>query len=441
MNQPQLPEIHPAELRVGHYVVLDLGWMAHPFPRSSFLVTTERELDVLRSLKLKKVRIDPQRCEFPEVEGGQAHPDVNVAGAGVPQSTAAAHNQSSPLQQAGQAPAQPSALSPVDAHRAAQERAEKRFQEGARCFKAVTTLAESQPEAAAAQTQVLVNGLLAELGSQGESSIRLLDQVMGDRHAQHAVNVMVLSLLLGKATGLAAPDMEALGQAAFLHDVGKVRLPTQVRNLDDSLTPAQRKAYESHVALGVDIGRSMKLPVAVLQAIAQHHEAVDGSGFPAGSKGDRLSRASQVLALINRYDGLCNPWNPARALTPHEAVSRLFASHRSRFDAHVLQAFIRMMGVYPPGSIVQLSDGRYAQVHLVNATQPLKPTLLVHEPKQRAQPLVVLDLAQMPDVSVQRSLRADQLPRAVLDDLAPQARYCYFFERAAQSAGDGGGTR
>jgi len=437
MNQPQLPEVDPSELRVGHYVVLNLGWMAHPFPRSSFLVTTERELDTLRSLKLRKVSIDPQRCEFPEAVAPAVPEEVAADAAQASEPAAGGARQARPATPIGTPPSVPS---PVEAHRAAQERAEKRFQEGSRCFKAVTTLVETQPEAAAAQTQVLVGGLLAELGSQGESSIRLLDQVMGDRHAQHAVNVMVLSLLLGKAVGLAAADMEALGQAAFLHDVGKSRLPTQVRNLDDSLTPAQRKAYESHVALGVDMGRSMKLPVAVLQAMAQHHEAVDGSGFPTGCKGDRLSRAAQVLALINRYDGLCNPWNPARALTPHEAVSRLFASHRSRFDAHVLQAFIRMMGVYPPGSIVQLSDGRYAQVHVVNATQPLKPTLLVHEPRQRPQPFVIVDLARLPDVSVQRSLRADQLPRAVLDDLAPQARYCYFFERAAQSAGDGGGT-
>ncbi|MBY0465632.1 MAG: phosphohydrolase, partial [Burkholderiales bacterium] len=142
-----------------------------------------------------------------------------------------------------------------------------------------------------------------------------------------------------------------------------------------------------------------------------------------------------------RYDGLCNPVNPARALTPHEAVSRLFASYRARFDAQVLQAFIRMMGVYPPGSIVQLSDGRYAQVHVVNASQPLKPTLLVHAPGTRPQPFLMLDLAQEPNLSVQRSLRSDQLPRQVLDDLAPQARYCYFFERAIQSAvNEGGGA-
>lgn len=429
MTQPPLPEIDLRDLRVGHYVILDLGWMAHPFPRSSFLVTTERELDTLRSLRLERVRIDPSRSELPDPDSPAPEgPPHDAAESSEPQVVSA----SAP------APLPDPALAGLDAHRTAQERAERHFQEGARCFKSVSALVDKQPEAAAAQAQVFVNGLLTEMSSHGESAIRLLDQVMGDRHAQHAVNVMVLCLLLGKAVGLAEADLDGLGQAAFLHDVGKIRLPTPVRNLDDSLTPAQRKAYESHVALGVEIGRSMKLPNPVLQAIAQHHEAMDGTGFPTGCPGERISRQAQVLALVNRYDGLCNPWNPARALTPHEAVSRLFASGRARFDAQVLQAFIRMMGVYPPGSIVQLSDGRYAQVHVVNASRPLKPTLLVHAPGAGEQPFRVIDLAQLPDVSVQRSLRADQLPRAVLDDLAPRARYCYFFERAVQGDGEQG---
>ncbi len=427
MTPPALPEIDLSELSVGHYVILDLGWMAHPFPRSSFLITSERELETLRSLKLKRVRIDPKRSELPEAGATRINPNLDVlAVASAPLTT-------------GLVTPPPVTPSPAEVYRMAQERAERRFQEGARCFKVIAGSVAQQPEVAALQSQQFVNGLLAEMNGHGESAIRLLDQVMGDRQAQHAVNVMVLSLLLGKAIGLSAADIEGLGQAAFLHDVGKIRLPTPVRNLDESFSPAQRKAYEGHVVYGVEIGRSMKLPNTVLQPMAQHHEAADGTGFPTGCKGDRIARPSQVLALINRYDGLCNPQNPARALTPHEAVSRLFALYRARFDAHVLQAFIRMMGVYPPGSIVQLNDGRYAQVHVVNASQPLKPILLVHAPSLKPQPVMILDLVQAPELSVQRSLRADQLPRAVLEDLTPQARYCYFFERAAQSVGIEGG--
>lgn len=425
MTQPPLPELELSELRLGHYVILDLGWMAHPFARSSFLITSQHEIDTLRSLKLQRVRFDPSRSELQEAVGAQA-----------PSPAGQATSSEGPLVGVSiEAPMAADAPSAVDEHRAAQKRAERHFLEGARCFKAVAGLVEKQPELAAAESKLFVHGLMAEMSGHGESAIRLLDQVMGDRHAQHAVNVMVLCLLLGKAVGLSETEIDGLGQAAFLHDVGKLKLPTQVRNLDESLTPAQRKAYEGHVAHGVEIGRSMKLGNGALQAMAQHHEAVDGTGFPTGCKGERISRQAQVLALVNRYDGLCNPWNPARSLTPHEAISRLFSTMRAKFDAPVLQAFIRMMGVYPPGSIVQLTDGRFAQVHVVNASRPLKPVLLVHEPSTQEQPFQVLDLGQLPGVSVQRSLRADQLPRAVLNALAPGARYCYFFERAVHGTG------
>jgi hypothetical protein len=90
--------------------------------------------------------------------------------------------------------------------------------------------------------------------------------------------------------------------------------------------------------------------------------------------------------------------------------------------------------------MVQLSDGRYAQVQVVNASRPLKPTLLVHEPGRSESPCAIVDLSHVPDVSVQRSLRPDQLPRAVLEVLTPRARYCYFFERAGQGPDAEGGA-
>ena len=86
-----------------------------------------------------------------------------------------------------------------------------------------------------------------------------------------------------------------------------------------------------------------------------------------------MSAAARIVALVNRYDNLCNPPSLAKALTPHEALSLLFAQARSQFDATMLNAFIRMMGVYPAGSVVQLTDDRYALVMSVNSTRPLKP--------------------------------------------------------------------
>ena len=92
-----------------------------------------------------------------------------------------------------------------------------------------------------------------------------------------------------------------------------------------------------------------------------------------------MTMAARIVALVNRFDNLCNPHLLARALTPHESLALLFAQWRSQFDTSILSAFIKMMGVYPPGSVVQLTDDRYGLVMAVNSARPLKPSVLVHD--------------------------------------------------------------
>lgn len=430
MSEPPLPLIPVSDLRIGHFVLLDLGWMAHPFPRNHFRITSPRQIDTIRGLGLSRVRIDPARSEFDETPANEPTPPGDPAAAA------------------------PAAAAPDPAAEAAQARAralaeqrrtlalcERQYMEGTRRYRAVLDALEQNPLAAGEKARAGIDAILTEMDGQGESAIRLLGDVQGERGAQHAMNVTVLSLLLGRAMGLDAAALQSLGVAAFLHDVGKTRLPDIVRFKDEAFTPAQLKAYQEHVAHGVALGRAMGLDVTALLAIAQHHEAADGSGFPRGCAGSEMGVAAHILALVNRYDGLCNPLNPVRALTPHEALARLFATQKARFDPPTLSAFIRMLGVYPPGSIVQLSDGRYAQVHAVNAARPLKPRVLVHDPRVPRSEALLLDLQATPDLSIQRSLRADQLPRAALDYLEPRPRYCYFFERALRvddaTRGDG----
>jgi hypothetical protein len=116
-------------------------------------------------------------------------------------------------------------------------------------------------------------------------------------------------------------------------------------------------------------------------------------------------------------------------MTPHEALSLMFAQHKSRFDAVALSAFIRMMGVYPPGSVVQLVDERYASVVSVNSSRPLKPRVIVYEPGVSRLDALILDLEHARNVSIRRSLKPSALPTVALDCLAPRQRICYFFER------------
>ena len=240
----------------------------------------------------------------------------------------------------------------------------------------------------------------------------------------------VVSLLLGKIAGLSSNDMRELGVGALLHDLGKLDLPDRLRWQDEQSSPSERQVYQQHVSYGVELGKKMGLSPAAILVIAQHHELADGSGYPLHLGNEKLSNASRIVALVNRYDNLCNPANPAQALTPHEALSMLFVQMKSRFDKAILALFIRMMGVYPPGSSVQLSDGRYAIVASVNSARPLKPKVVVYDPQIPKEDALLLDLETMPDLGIKNSLKPIQLPRAVHDYLSPRKRLCYFFERA-----------
>lgn len=420
-NQEQFIEV--ARLRVGHYVFVDLGWMSHPFPLNRFKISSPDQIATLRSLGLERIRYSPERSD-PEPE--VAAPTAEDADGGVATADDRVESDATERRRVLLA-----------AQRASLQACERQFGEAARCFRQINQNLHTQPELAREAVQGLIGGFVGNLLGERESCIRLLSEKVGERPALHALNVTIISLLLGRACGLAAEVLQDLGMAALLHDIGKVELPARLRFQDDPQSHAEQQLYQEHVGYGVALGKKMGLPPGVLLAIGQHHEFADGSGYPRRLGGDRLTSLARILALVNRYDNLCNPGNPATALTPHEALSQIFALGKKRFDSTTLHAFVRMMGVYPPGSVVQLSDERYALVVSVNSARPLKPSVLIHDPGVALEEALVVDLEQAGDLGIRRSLRPLQLTKAAIDYLSPRQRMCYFFEHAA-TAEDGG---
>jgi hypothetical protein len=205
-------------------------------------------------------------------------------------------------------------------------------------------------------------------------------------------------------------------------------MPVRLHKPDPHFTAAETAAYREHVAQGVALGQRMGLAPGALLVIGQHHEHCDGSGFPQGLDVNRMSIGARLVALVNRYDNLCHPVRGAHALTPHEAMSLLFSQGQTRYDAAILSTFVRMMGVYPPGSIVQLTDDRWAIVESVDAARPLKPRVTIHDPKRARDELPLTDLAAMDNLGIRRAIGAAQLPRAAAEQLAPRARLTWYFD-------------
>lgn len=409
-----------ALLRIGLFIHLDTGWMDHPFSLSSFKIRSQDQIDTLRSLGLRQIRCCPEKSDEDAVRAlAETTPPEVLAAVAAP--VASPSRERDPLQQRREL---------LSLQRASLQRCERQFGEASRLFKQVYKITHSQPASAKEQAMQLVNGFIQEIAGEQETAIRLLSEKAGDESSLHALNVTVVSLLLGKIAGLGTIDMRELGIAALLHDIGKLDLPDRLRWQDEQSSPSERQLYQQHVGYGVELAKKMGLSTAAILTIAQHHEMADGSGYPLHLGNEKMSVASRIVALVNRYDNLCNPANPVQALTPHEALSMLFVQMKSRFDKAILALFIRMMGVYPPGSSVQLNDGRYAIVASVNSARPLKPKVVVYEPQIPKEDALLLDLESMPELGIKNSLKPLQLPRAVYDYLSPRKRLCYFFERA-----------
>ncbi len=404
------------ELRVGMYIQLDGGWLSHPFPLSSFRIASDEQIHTLRGLGLARVRWVPEKSD----------PQLSPEAAAEAAAAAAAEA----LRVAGASAEERAATRRRDllaSQREAAQRCERQHAEAAKAWREASDAVAAQPRVAGRTAEALTRAMLDKMLVGQDIGIRLVTGG-GDRAAAHALNTSIIALLMGRTLGLSPDELQDLGTGALMHDVGKLELPDRYRHIEEGFSSAETNAYRDHVAKGVTLGQRMGLAAGAMLVLAQHHEQADGAGFPLRLAGERISLGARVVAIVNRYDNLCNPQARGIPLTPHEAVSVLFAQGRNRFDAAVLNSFIRMMGVYPAGSLVQLTDERFAMVVGVNANRPLKPRVMVYDPRVTRAEALMLDLEQEGELGIRRSLAASKLPAPALQYLDPRPRVSYYFE-------------
>ncbi|MEY2690073.1 MAG: hypothetical protein RL375_4273 [Pseudomonadota bacterium] len=416
-----------AELRPGLHVELDLGWLDHPFPSNRFKLRDAEQIATLVRLGLTQVRVRADLSDASALDAlhaarteatdqGVAAPapavDMAVADAtraGVAASSAALRRQR--LQAQNRCLAQSDRLH-GDSVRAWQALARETLVDPLRAGQAAATVA---------------GRLVDELGDDADTSVRVLHEAGGSSASQHAINVTVLALLLARHLGLDSALQRVVAVGALLHDIGKLALPDPLRSAASDQSALALRARRDHVLHGVRLGSGMGLEPGALRVIAQHHEQQDGSGVPQGLSGTEIALPARIVALIDRYDRLCNPLGATVPRTPHEAQSVLYAQQRAQFDPELLAAFVKLMGVYPPGSVVQLGDGRHALVVAVHPAHPLKPSVLVHEPSVPREEALILHLHEQPGLGIRRSLSPQHLPRATLDYLSPRERLAYYY--------------
>src|SRR2546426_4276089 len=198
------------DLQIGMFIHLDLGWMSHPFPLSSFKLTNSEQIATIRSLGLTRVRWSPERSERAPAGGDTAVAVAPSPGAG-----------SAPVEAPEEAERRERREAQA-AQRAALQLCERQYAEATRALRQTSDMVTAQPQAARGQAEALSQSLVSKMLGQRELCIRLLSEGAGDRASSHGLNVAIIAMLMGKTFGLADSEMLDLGVGAMLHDIGKI---------------------------------------------------------------------------------------------------------------------------------------------------------------------------------------------------------------------------
>ena len=195
---------------------------------------------------------------------------------------------------------------------------------------------------------------------------------------QHALGCSVWAASFGRHLGLEKDELRELALAGLLFDVGKTRLPKDLLARTTTLDEHGEVLVRSHVQHSVDILHATPgMPPAIIDMVATHHERWDGSGYPHGLTGLDIPIGGRILGLIDSYDALTSLRPYADALSPHQAVTELYNGRGRLYQPELVEQFILTCGIFPTGSLVELTDGHVGVVTVVHSLKRLRPTIML----------------------------------------------------------------
>jgi HD-GYP domain-containing protein (c-di-GMP phosphodiesterase class II) len=196
--------------------------------------------------------------------------------------------------------------------------------------------------------------------------------------ATHCINVCVLSLTFGRFLGLKKDSLFLLGMGALLHDLGKMRVPEEILHKPSRLTEEEFQQMRAHPELGhVLLKQTADMPSEVLDIVLHHHERLDGRGYPDGLIDSSINRLTKMVSIVDVYDAITSDRAYHDAMSPASALKNMYNWAPNNFDLQLIEGFIRCIGIYPVGSIIQLNTGEAGVIVASNEGHRLRPLVLL----------------------------------------------------------------
>lgn len=454
MNSAAWQPIGADELQVGHYVRIGDRWFDHPFLKSAFLVTSPAEIEAIRAAGIERIYFDPARSSIvsPSIPVLQpaAFPEPPVlqppepAATPVPEADAGAYGATvvaaperelppaEPAEPAPLAATAPPPPAPPTVRRVPATAAPPRVPFDPRAVRANLQQAREDYRAAVdGATQALamldagdplgheatlgaVRQVLAlAAGRERPLTLAAVATPVGAQRRQACLSMdaAALAAAVGRRLRLEAADLQALTTAAMVHAVGLSRLPPQLRDESRLRGRDEFAEFRQYPRLGASMLREyVGFAPEVIRIVEQHRERLDGTGFPAGARGDQLHPLAPIIGAIREFQVLATRDGPP---VPAVALAQMYLRLRGAYGASVVENVIAALTVYPPGSFVALSDGQIARVARVSDHARLAPLVWLYDASSPAAQAGIVDLSEPGRATVERVIDPKTLPEDV----------------------------
>ncbi|WP_276201942.1 HD-GYP domain-containing protein [Aestuariibacter salexigens] len=190
---------------------------------------------------------------------------------------------------------------------------------------------------------------------------------------EHSLNVAVLLANFGRHLGMQQSEILELAYAGFLHDIGKIKIPDEILHKPGRLTEEEMDVMRKHVEFGLDALREMGIPEHIIKTVGEHHERLDGLGYPLGAKEQDITTWGRMIAIVDTYDAITADRCYKPGMPSQRALQILMKDAPVKYDKTLVEQFVRCVGIYPVGTLVKLNNDRLAMVVEQRADMPLKP--------------------------------------------------------------------